>query len=76
MDTISWTLFAIFVLEAWVFWWMEFYAVSFFKMWDNSKFFFSVFRGWVCFICFNKSSVITMSKESGEIIKQVFIGRN
>lgn len=41
---------------------------------NDVKFYFSVFCAFTVYICFGKASSITMSRNNGEIIKEVFIG--
>ena len=74
MSTFLLTLYFILIVELLAWWWMKFYEDSFFKSYDNLRFWFFIFSGLVGFYTFGKSSVITMTKNN-EIIKEVFIGR-
>lgn len=69
------TLCCVLVLEIWLVWWLYFHEDHFYKTWDDGAFFFRVFCGWLCFLCFKRRSVVTMTKADGETVRQVFIGR-
>ena len=66
----------ILILEMWLLWYIVFHQDTTADILSFLVFYLSVFCGWVCFIFFNKSSVIIQSRKSGEIIRQVFIGNN
>lgn len=67
-------LLCVFVIELWWIWWMQFHEDSFYWAWNFTSFYTRVFCGWLCYICFGQSSVVTETKLDGEITRQVFIG--
>jgi len=74
METFMLILYLSLIIELLILGWIKFYEDSFFKLYDNIRFWFFIFSGLVGFYTFGKSSVITMTKNN-EIIKEVFIGK-
>jgi|FLOH01.1.fsa_nt_gi glucan phosphoethanolaminetransferase (alkaline phosphatase superfamily) len=74
MRTFLLTSCLVLIVELFLLWWIKFYEDSFFKTYENLKFWSCVASGLVCFYSFGKSSVITETRNN-EIIREVFIGK-
>jgi len=62
-------------IEILLVWWLINFKESFYRAFNDLKFWLSVLSGLVCYYSFNNSSVVTQIKNN-EIIKEVFIGRD
>lgn len=64
----------IIIWEIWTLWALVFHEEFFFAVYSICTFYLRVLCGWVCYLSFSQTSVITMTTHDGEILKQVFIG--
>ena len=65
----------ILLLEIGALWFQYFHVDLFYSILNDIAFFFRVFCGVVCLFSFGVTSIITMTKGDGEIVRQVVIGK-